>query len=176
MTLAEVVRLLEESVARFESVAAEVATPLAASGSGWTALEITEHLVLTEEQVSRLVRTVLLRSPEKEPNPTADAVLVEHLPDRGGAAQRRESPERVRPAGRYQTMAEALAALREARQSTVAWVKTADEEKLRRHRLPHPVFGELDGVQWVLFLALHCERHARQAEELRAAKTQSAPL
>ena len=33
---------------------------------------------------------------------------------------------------------------------------------LRAKRLSHPVFGPLDGVQWILFIAAHTERHRAQ--------------
>jgi hypothetical protein len=40
-------------------------------------------------------------------------------------------------------------------------------DDLRSRALPHPFFGPLDGIQWLLFAAAHTERHRSQVIGLR---------
>ena len=44
----------------------------------------------------------------------------------------------------------------------------ATDADLRALVVPHPALGELDGVQWLLFVAYHTDRHAAQLGELGA--------
>jgi len=44
----------------------------------------------------------------------------------------------------------------------------ATNADLRRHFLPHPVFGDLDCYQWLLLLGAHCDRHRVQSQEVKA--------
>lgn len=157
-----VLRVLGESLDRVTALNAGV--PARELPGAWSAVQVIEHLVVTEESVFRLMRTLLMRSPEVEPDASRDQAILDRVPDRGGSAQRQQAPDRMQPTGRFTTIEEAVAAFREARGKTVEWARLADEGVLRRHRLPHPALGDLDGVQWLLFLAAHTERHVRQIE------------
>jgi hypothetical protein len=53
------------------------------------------------------------------------------------------------------------------RDRTIAYIASTPDE-LRNHILKHPVFGDLDAYQWLLFLAAHCERHILQLNEVKA--------
>lgn len=48
-----------------------------------------------------------------------------------------------------------------------AWARGATFD-LRAHGLPHPVFGDFDGIPWILFAAAHTDNHLPQLRELRA--------
>ena len=78
-----------------------------------------------------------------------------------------EPPGIAAPEGKFtghellEALAGSRAALREAGE-----VSSGD---MRLKSAPHPVFGELDGVQWALFAAAHTERH--RAEILREFST-----
>ena len=55
---------------------------------------------------------------------------------------------------------------RAGRAQTVTLFKsTAD---LRDHAINHPVFGQLDGYEWVLAVAAHSARHTKQILEVKA--------
>ena len=47
------------------------------------------------------------------------------------------------------------------------YVRTSNDD-FRDHLGPHPVFGALDGYQWILLLSAHSERHTKQIEEVKA--------
>ena len=53
------------------------------------------------------------------------------------------------------------------RAKTIAYVKTTQDD-VRSHMAPHPEMGVMDGYQWLLLIAAHCERHTAQILEIKA--------
>ena len=47
------------------------------------------------------------------------------------------------------------------------YIRTTNDD-LRDHFYSHPVFGPLDGYQWLLLLSAHSARHTEQIEEVKA--------
>lgn len=66
---------------------------------------------------------------------------------------------------------EALARLEESRRALRQAIAEADGLALARIRHPHPVLGEIDLYQWILFVGQHEARHAEQVAETAAALT-----
>lgn len=138
---------------------------------GWSITEIMEHLAIIEERVSRTLQAKL---PELEPVPDAingrwkDAELIQQIQSN---MKRVDAPEAVKPTGRYRSCREALAAFNALRQATLAYVASAPSY-LRGRLLPHPLFGPLDGHQWLLALGAHTRRHLQQIEAIKAAAQQ----
>lgn len=149
----------------------EMGAALAKSGverasEGWNALQIAEHVTISEQAILNLVTE---RLSVMAPNPRMrlkikfdDENLYSRVSRPEGTA---ESPESMRPANRYKTLAEASAAFAQARTLTIEYV-AASQDDLRERVFPHPALGPLDGVQWLLFQAAHASRHARQLERL----------
>ncbi|CAA9346123.1 MAG: hypothetical protein AVDCRST_MAG11-3233, partial [uncultured Gemmatimonadaceae bacterium] len=77
----------------------------------------------------------------------------------------RTAPEHTRPEGRYASSAQAAADFGDARAGVLDFARTTAAD-LRALIVPHPALGELDGVQWLLFVAYHTDRHAAQLAEL----------
>ena len=50
----------------------------------------------------------------------------------------------------------------DARAQAVVDFASETELDLREHGCSHPIFGVLDGAQWLLFAGAHTERHRRQ--------------
>lgn len=59
--------------------------------------------------------------------------------------------------------------LEAARADLRAAVASADGLALEAVRAPHPVFGDLNLYQWIVFVAAHEERHAGQIREMAGA-------
>jgi hypothetical protein len=78
---------------------------------------------------------------------------------------RLDAPERLRPVGQGARPAALCAGLEAARDTAIS-LAVAHREALRARTAPHPHFGQLDGAQWLLFLAGHADRHAAQLREL----------
>jgi hypothetical protein len=139
-----------------------------ASAGGWTVLEVVEHVAVVEHGTMRLL-TERLPAGEPAPARTADEIaahdarIARQVLDR---SVRIEAPERIRPRARWGTAAEALAAFVASREQLVELVRALDERELRAHVVPHPIFGAIDGVQWIRAAAGHTMRHVAQIAEI----------
>jgi hypothetical protein len=156
--------LLREAVASLPQLAW---APRGNAGA-WGAGEIVEHLALTEWAVVEFVRGSLLTWPCHDPAIAlpSDAEVLRAAADRTVPL---EAPERLRPAGQGARPAALWAGVEAARDAAVA-LATAHAEALRARTAPHPHFGQLDGAQWLLFLAGHAERHVAQLRALVAGR------
>jgi hypothetical protein len=163
--LRELDRATAEFLATMEGVAAS--DYLASPGAGrWSLAENAEHTTVVIRGVERLFSTRLLSQPMADTDrQLGDADLSGLLINR---AQPIQAPEMVRPKGRWTTREEMAAALNATTEGIISWSRGAPVD-LRAYGAPHPLIGPLDGVQWLLFLGLHTDRHARQAEEIRRA-------
>jgi hypothetical protein len=56
----------------------------------------------------------------------------------------------------------------EAMESLYEHVLSADPEGNLDQRWEHPMFGDLNWREWLLFLRIHCKDHARQLEAMAA--------
>ncbi len=74
------------------------------------------------------------------------------------------APERAQPAADAQ-LAPSWASLQSVRERLMRAVSTVDGRDLTTVSAPHPVFGALNGYQWILAVAKHEERHLSQLRE-----------
>jgi hypothetical protein len=93
-----------------------------------------------------------------------EAVLYTRIASRNG---RVEAPELVHPKGRYTTISEAVGAFLDARERTIRWLENCDFD-LRRRAVEHPALGAASAYEFVLIMAGHTARHARQIQEARS--------
>jgi hypothetical protein len=92
-----------------------------------------------------------------------DQIVLEMVPSRG---RRVKGPEIVMPHGRWPEFEELIRQFEVARERTVRMASETQAD-LRSRCFEHPFLGDLDCYQWLLFLAMHCERHVRQLEEVK---------
>jgi hypothetical protein len=130
----------------------------------WSIAEIVEHLAVIED----VVKGVLTKLPDG-PAPAADretakfdAELVAKTTDR---SQKFEAPPQAQPAARW-TPSGALEHFLASRAQSVEWIRIATG--VRSHTVTHPVFGPLDGYQWIMAVAAHSARHTEQILEVKA--------
>jgi len=134
-------------------------------GTGrWSAIECVEHIAVAEDflltQITRAERSgVPLVSQRRE------AAILARGADRN---KRLMSPEVARPAGRFPTLADALAGFLTTREQTVRFVETCDED-LRSKPMTHPLMGTINCHEALLLIAVHPRCHAGQILEIRAA-------
>lgn len=134
----------------------------------WSVAEVAEHITVSETTIMGLIQHPLMQSPaapeKHELVKGKDQLILEKVPDRSHKAQ---APEMLRPTGRWATEADLTKAFEEARKANMEYVRTTNDD-LRDHFFAHPVFGPLDGYQWLLLLATHSARHTAQIEEVKA--------
>ncbi len=136
--------------------------------AAWSIAEVAEHLAVTEDAIpGRVAKTMAApATPEKKKaNPREmDYMLIKVLPVRD---QKFQSPEPLKPTGKYANQAALVSAFRSSRDRNIAYVRETGDD-LRNHFTPHPAFGELDGLQWYILVAGHTERHLNQIKEVMA--------
>lgn len=152
---------LEANLKRVDRAARAVPDPTHRPDGGWSALEVVEHLVLSERGIQRLIARAAAEAPAERRTPEQAAVVesVATFP------RKLQAPEFIAPTGRFATLEEALRALRDARGSSVDLAQALDVD-FEAHHAPHPFLGVFDLAQWFRFLATHGDRHAAQIERM----------
>lgn len=134
----------------------------------WSVAEVAEHITVAESTLFGLVQKRVMTSlaaPEKrEQVKGKDEMILQKMPDRSHKAQ---APEFLRPTGRWATEADLTKAFEDSRAVTIEYIRTTNDD-LRDHFFDHPVFGTLDGYQWLLLISAHSARHTAQIEEVKA--------
>jgi hypothetical protein len=116
----------------------------------WSMGDVAEHVTIATQNISKRFRTLtpLVKAPD---------VVDEEIPYlfyRGD-----EPPNVATPTGTWSRWADHAEAFRAA----VAAVRAAaSTDALRAHGAAHPLFGTLDGMQWLMFAGAHIERHRAQ--------------
>ena len=132
------------------------------AGGGWSALECVEHIATVEALALRRLTTQAVEVPQ-ELSREREPVLYARIATRH---QKVEAPEIARPKGRYSTVGEAVGAFLDARERTVKWLEKCDLD-LRRCSVEHPALGPASAYEFILIMAAHPARHARQIQEAR---------
>ena len=134
----------------------------------WSVAEVAEHITVSETTIMGLIRHPLMQSPaapeKREQVKGKDEIIVQRVPDRSHKAQ---APEILRPTRRWATEADLTKAFEDARKANMEYIRTTNDD-LRDHFFDHPVFGTLDGYQWLLLIGTHSARHTAQIEEVKA--------
>lgn len=127
----------------------------------WSALDCMEHLTFVEGRFQDWLRN----GSEIAPNRSAEReiTLYQMLLDR---SEKREAPEAVHPAGRFGSLAEAVAAFKQARETSMQMAGDHGTGLLAI-RVTHPRFGDMNGVELMNMIAGHARRHADQIREVR---------
>jgi hypothetical protein len=129
----------------------------------WTVAAILEHLSMVEDGAGRLF-TNIAREVEATGARETETSSVLGLND---AFQIATSPIKVAAPERIQPKAglpveESMARLETARARLKESMTRASGLALANASLPHPLFGPINGYQWVLATAQHERRHTRQ--------------
>jgi uncharacterized damage-inducible protein DinB len=133
----------------------------------WSVAEVAEHITVSESTIFGLVQKAVQSpaAPEKrELVKGKDQLILQRMPDRSHKAQ---APEMLRPTGRWATEADLTKAFEDSRKVNMDYIRTTNDD-LRDHFFDHPVFGPLDGYQWLLLISGHSARHTEQIEEVKA--------
>lgn len=131
----------------------------------WSVAEVVEHLALIEDILTQSILGNIERAPapstDRDPK-QVDATVLAKVLDRTTKFQ---APPAATPTGRW-APADALQHFLDGRMRTVALLQSTPD--LRQHAIDHPVFGPLDGYEWVLAVAAHSARHTKQILEVKA--------
>jgi uncharacterized damage-inducible protein DinB len=133
----------------------------------WSIAECAEHITLSEGFILELVTKRVLASPAIEPTPeirARDEQIVKSLSDR---SKKFKAPEMLQPTHQWPDPDAMAREFTTRRNRTIEFVRSTQED-LRAHAVPHPVFQQMDGYQWLLLIAAHSGRHTTQIEEVKS--------
>ena len=125
-------------------------------GEKWSMAHVAEHVAISNRNIRQRLEQRLLASPIGGRTAGVIDAEIPYLFYRG-----EEPPNVATPSGDWKDRKEAAAALVASARSILDWSGRVDAD-LRSVGLDHPVFGLLDGIQWLLFVAAHIERHRAQ--------------
>ncbi len=126
----------------------------------WSILEVLEHLYLMEQLVVYQIGKSLKEGDEQQ----VSEKPVQQTTNRG---QKVPAPEAVQPKGEFNTLEDAKEGLEKSREATMFLVHNKEEEILKNRAFPHPIFGDMNLVQWVEFIGWHELRHLDQMKEVK---------
>lgn len=136
-------------------------------GEAWNVAEIVEHISMVDEGVCRISAKILGESETARAASAASGVTVsdnflKHYSTISDV--KLEAPDRVRPTGE-KTIAQSLSRIDEnlARlREMVPQFEAASGEAT----FPHPYFGEMTAIEWLILAGGHEKRHTEQIRRL----------
>jgi hypothetical protein len=134
----------------------------------WSTAQVLQHLTLIEGRVVPLIKRLIAGArtaglgPELDTSPILNTKHAAKIADR---SFRVTAPEETRPPSDADAAA-AWAALEQSRQALKEAVTSGDGLALSELKYPHPVLGEINLYQWILFVGSHEVRHTSQINEI----------
>jgi hypothetical protein len=132
----------------------------------WSVAQVMEHIAASEDFIrENLLKEKVMVAPAADLGrdvKQTDKAVVAKVPDRTHKAQ---APEPLVPSNRFGSPDGSVRHFVESRATTEQFLNTTTG--LRDHVMDGPV-GKMDGYEFVLFIAAHCERHTKQINEVKA--------
>jgi uncharacterized damage-inducible protein DinB len=131
---------------------------------GWSAGELIAHLIVVERGVVGKADRIQQKTPKQ-----FSFFQRLHLPIRLVEARviRQKSPIPLDPE-LIQEKETMLAALRDVRERTLAFLEETQGRNLSEYRWRHPFLGSFNMYDWFQFVAAHEARHEKQMREIAA--------
>lgn len=134
----------------------------------WSVAQVLHHLTLIEGRIVPLIHKLVAGAraaglgPELE---TSSILNVRHAAKIADRSFRVTAPEETVPPSDV-SAATAWNALEESRRALREAVTSGDGLALSEVKYPHPVLGEINLYQWILFVGSHEVRHTAQIREI----------
>lgn len=137
----------------------------------WSIQEVAEHIATAEPFLRGMIVNQVLKSPPNAElaakNASAkDAATEGVLKGVTDRTHKLDAPEPLRPKDIYPNPEAAIAAFDKERNATLDYVRTT-HDSFRDHFVKGPTGVDMDGVQWMMLLAGHTERHVAQIQEVK---------
>ncbi|MCI0663199.1 MAG: DinB family protein [Acidobacteria bacterium] len=133
----------------------------------WSVSEVAEHITLAEDFLFNIYSNQVLKTPatpEKE-RKVSDEQLQTNMTNRSTKFQ---APEPIKPGkAAWPNITATMQEFEKRRARTIDFVKTTDID-LRSHFSGFGPGQEIDGLQWILVISGHVDRHVLQINEVKA--------
>jgi hypothetical protein len=165
MTLKELAKTQERLTNTVEGLS-NVKLNLKATPESWSVGECVEHLAISENMIGGMLQSSLqtpANSAMRDSVQISDKKLMGMITSRDVKVKTQEAFE---PSGKFSSHNETVTEFVTKRNAHIEYVKTTkDDLRNDSGKLP---FGMIDGVQILLFISGHTERHVAQMEEVMA--------
>ena len=134
------------------------------SPDSWSIAECVEHLAISESALDQMLKGAVQTpaDPSKRDSvKMSDDELMGIITSR---EKKVKTSEPFEPSGKFGSYEETLKAFTDKRDEHIDYVADTEDD-LRNHYGQLP-FGTIDGLQIVLFMSGHTERHVKQMEEV----------
>lgn len=138
-------------------------------GEKWTIQHIVEHLSMVDAGISRIC-SKLLEESKALGNPSDGTVKLspDFLEKAAVVADVKvEAPERVQPIGNIK-IAESLEKMNANRPAFDAMRSDLEKYDVSEPKFPHPYFGDITAVEWMVVAVGHEHRHTKQIKRFLA--------
>jgi hypothetical protein len=163
--------VLLEVLARYRSELKEALEKVPAdrrearSGASWSAANVIEHLASTERSVTSLISKFLAEAPARSDSEVFDRAQFDRDIDVRQFLDRTVRIKGSQPSGLL-SADEAWHNLKASRHNLLAVIEGARGRRLEDFARSHPSGQDLNGYQWLAFVAVHEGRHAAQLGEI----------
>lgn len=167
--IAELISYLDQTRSRLIETANAINPSLASirpKAGTWSAAEVMAHLAKVESGVAQMLEKSVAWARAHDIGPAvSEASIMASLDEHRitEAFNPLSAPEPVAPGGDT-PMEDSIESLRASRERLKAALLDGADLELTRVKRPHRVLGEIDMLQWVLFVAQHEERHRAQID------------
>ncbi len=135
-------------------------------GEKWSISDIVEHVSIVNGGMFRICSKLLSKAEADGKMSDGQIDLSSFMEKTAGAAEMKlEAPEMVRPKG-GQALDASLAALDEGEKSFQTLVPAFDKYDGNAAKFPHPYFGDLSAIEWLVLAGGHEARHLRQIRRI----------
>ena len=136
-------------------------------GEKWTIQQLVEHIGIVEHNIARVCGK-LVDAAKANGKPTDGTVAVSNeLAAQWAAAAdvKLEAPERVQPTGNI-SIAVAFEQMNMNRDALSALQPDLETYDVSGPKFPHPYFGDLTAIEWLILIGGHEARHTAQIGRL----------
>lgn len=140
-----------------------------AEGEQWTPGHLVEHVSIVYGGMAGICGKLIGKA--KDAGAVSDGTMAispgyfEKLGSSAGSKV--EAPERVRPTGGV-PIAESIERLNTADEAFASMRDDFEKVGLSDPKFPHPLFGDLTAVEWLILAGLHEHRHTGQLQQMMA--------
>lgn len=155
---------------RLISTATGITTGEAAAlpdGEKWTLAELVEHVSLVNGAMCQICTKLLTKSQDEGNASNGKYEISDSFIEKAAASANKklEAPDFVRPAGGKSIQA-SMAVIEGNNEKLQSLRPLFDAYDGNTHKFPHPFFGDLSAVEWLLLLGRHEGRHTAQIERI----------
>ena len=136
-------------------------------GEKWTIAEIVEHISIVDEGASKICSKLLgkpdgQRSQRVDAKPAVSEKFSMHLAEMNEV--KLDAPERVQPTGAV-SISDSMMRL-DGNRKRLRELQPSFESAQNEATFPHPYFGEMSAVEWLILIGRHESRHLTQIRKV----------